>query len=126
MVTSIGATAKRSKELKKAASCRSRNPPRCPLGARSMLPPVSPTRRLLYARLAQHRIPPHSMEQRLHVLGNLKQSRVLRARTGSPLARGSIECTSGQAGSVPATSLTVKPDGGLKRSKRCQRELVTS
>src|SRR5215210_4954183 len=84
MVTSIGATAKRSKELKKAASCRRRKPPRCPLGARSMLPPVPPTRRLLRASLAQHRIPLHPVEQGLHALGNLEQPCATRPHRAAP------------------------------------------
>ena len=54
MVTSIGATTKRSKLLKKAANCRSRGPPEDSLGARTIairvsclasgLPPHSRTR----------------------------------------------------------------------------------
>src|SRR5918998_2012952 len=46
MVTSIGATTKRSKLLKKAASCRSRNPPRDPPGARPAALPALPIRLL--------------------------------------------------------------------------------
>src|ERR671932_1959521 len=42
MVTSIGATAKRSKLLKKAASCRSLSPPVDFPGARSVALPVLP------------------------------------------------------------------------------------
>src|SRR5215211_5942119 len=74
MVTSMGATAKRSKELKKAASCRRRKPPReDPFGACCELPPPSSTRRLLCTSSARHRVPPQPFGRHLRAPGNLGQ-----------------------------------------------------
>jgi hypothetical protein len=79
MVTSIGATAKRSKELKKAASCRRRKPPReAPFGACSRLPSPSSTRRHLCTNSARHRVRPQPFGRHLRAPGNLEQARATR------------------------------------------------
>jgi hypothetical protein len=84
MVTSIGATANRSKELKKAASCRRGSPPCDPFGAHSVLPPASPTRPLLGTRHAQHRVPPHPITQHLRAPGNPEQPCATRSHPAGP------------------------------------------
>lgn len=63
MVTSIGATANRSKELKKAASCRRRSPALDPSGAHAVLSPSPLNRWLLRMHLAQCHAPLHLFEK---------------------------------------------------------------
>jgi hypothetical protein len=75
----MGAIAKRSKELKKAASCRRRKPPReDPFGACCELPPPWSTRRPLCTRSARHRVPPQPFGPHLRAPGNLEQMRAMR------------------------------------------------
>jgi len=67
MVTSIGATANRSKELKKAASCRRGNSARGPFRTRLEASLASLNPRFLSVRPAQYRLPLHHFKQRLSI-----------------------------------------------------------
>src|SRR3954454_16694628 len=113
MVTSMGATAKRSKELKKAASCRRRKPLReAPFGACCESPPLSSTRRLL---LYEFRSTPRSASTLRAPSPCAWQSGAAAPYAPKPalLGRVSMECTNGQA-DLARASRTEQPEYGLK------------